>query len=70
MLLKRLEEIVNTMESGGLSLDESLKLYEEGVKKADKLTAMLAEARNRVMKLVGDKNGGAVLESFEEEDIS
>ena len=30
--LKRLEDIVGRMESGDLTLDESLKLYEEGVK--------------------------------------
>ena len=30
--LKRLEKIVEELESGRLSLDESLKRYEEGVK--------------------------------------
>lgn len=30
--MKRLEEISKLMESGNLSLDESLKLYEEGAK--------------------------------------
>ena len=28
--VKRLEEIVSTVESGNLSLDDSFKLYEEG----------------------------------------
>jgi exodeoxyribonuclease VII small subunit len=65
-LLKRLEEIVEKMDSGGLSLEEYLALYEEGMKKADTLTAMLSEAREKVMKLVVDKNGKASLEPFEE----
>ena len=64
-LLKRLEEIVEKMDSGGLSLEEYLRLYEEGIKKADMLTAMLAEAREKVMKLVVDKNGKPSLEPFE-----
>jgi len=70
VLLERLEEIVDKMEGGGLSLDESMKLYEEGIKKAEKLTAMLSDARNRVMKLVGNKNGGMTLEAFDEEELS
>lgn len=65
-LLKRLEEIVEKMESGGLSLDESMKLYEEGIKKAGTLTAQLANARNKVMKLVEGINGEMTLEEFDE----
>lgn len=30
-MMKRLEEIVESLESGSVQLDESLKLYEEGV---------------------------------------
>ena len=30
--MKRLEEIVNALESGQVSLDDSLKLFEEGIK--------------------------------------
>ena len=64
-VLKRLEEIVEKMESGGLSLEESMALYEEGIKKAEMLNSMLSEARDRVMKLVTDKNGTASLDLFE-----
>ena len=66
-LLKRLEETVQMMDGGGLSLEESMKLYEEGIKNADKLTALLSEARNRVMKLVVDKDGNPALDLFEQE---
>jgi exodeoxyribonuclease VII small subunit len=67
-VLKRLEEIVEKMESGGLSLEESMALYEEGIKKSEKLNAMLSEARDRVMKLVTDKDGTPSLELFEGEE--
>ncbi|MBT4485011.1 MAG: exodeoxyribonuclease VII small subunit [Candidatus Latescibacteria bacterium] len=64
-VLSRLEEIVEKMESGGLSLEESMALYEEGIKKAETLNSMLSEARDSVMKLVADKNGAASLDLFE-----
>jgi len=67
-LLGRLEEIVETMEGGGLPLDEMMKLYEEGVQKAEALTSMLADARTRVMKLVKNANGKPLLEQFEGEE--
>ena len=66
--LKRLEEIVEKMESGGLGLEESMKLYEEGIKKIDMLTSMLAETRDKVMKLVTDSEGESSLEVFERKD--
>ncbi len=62
--LKRLEEIVVKMESGGLGLDDSMKLYEEGMKKINQLTSMLAKSREKVMKLVTDENGNVDLEDF------
>ena len=65
-VLKRLEEIVERMESGGLSLEESLALYEEGIKKAEMLNSMLSEARGKVMKLVTDKKDAPSLDLFEE----
>ena len=68
--LKRLEEIVEKMESGGLGLEESMKLYEEGIEKAGILTAKLADARNKVMKLVEGMNGELSLEEFDEGEDS
>ena len=67
-LLGRLEEIVETMEGGGLPLDEMMKLYEEGVQKAGTLTSMLGDARTRVMKLVRNADGEQSLEHFEGEE--
>lgn len=68
--LKRLEEIVEKMESGGLGLDDSMKLYEEGMKKINQLTSMLAKSREKVMKLVADENGNVDLEDFNGKEAS
>lgn len=64
-ILKRLEEIVAKMESGGLNLEESMALYEEGIKKSEKLNSMLTEARKKVMKLVSDSEDPPSLDLFE-----
>ncbi len=65
--LARLEEIVDTIESGGLGLEKSMEIYEEGIKKITVLTKMLEGAREKVMKLVSDSEGNKTLEDFEEE---
>ncbi len=66
--LTRLEEIVKKMENGELSLDESLKLFEEGVKLSRDCNKELTEAEQKVKKLVGvDADGEPVLEDFKNE---
>lgn len=63
--LTRLEEIVQKMENGELSLDDSLKLFEEGVKLSRDCNKELSEAEQKVKKLVGvDGDGEPVLEDF------
>ena len=68
--LKRLEEIVAKMESGGLGLDDSMKLYEEGMKKINQLTQLLSKSREKVMKLVTDAEGNTAIEAFDEKEES
>ena len=46
--LKRLEDIVNRMESGDLPLDEALQYFEEGITIAQFCEAKLAEAEGKV----------------------
>ena len=55
--LKRLEDIVGKMESGDLTLDESLKLYEEGVKLSQGCTKRLEEAQKRIEVLLRGSTG-------------
>ena len=47
-ILKRLEEIVEKLEKGGLDLEESMTLYEEGIDKANLLNTLLSEARGKI----------------------
>ena len=56
--LKRLEEIVAKLESGNLPLDNSLKLFEEGVKLVRFCNERLAEAQQKVELLTKDQAGG------------
>ena len=46
--LLELEEIINKMESGELSLEESLKYFEEGVKIHRKCHTALSNAEQRI----------------------
>lgn len=51
--LKRLEEIASILEKG-VSLDESLKLYEEGINLAKSCSNCLEEAKGKITEI---KNG-------------
>ena len=66
--IARLEEIVETLEGGELQLEQSLKLFEEGIKLARVCSARLEEAERKVEVLLKDKAGNLVKKPFEEED--
>ncbi len=67
--LGRLEEIVQKMERGELSLEDSLKFFEEGVKLSRECQAQLSKAEAQVKKLVSiDEKGEAVTAPFDSED--
>ncbi len=55
--LTRLEELVRNMEKGDLSLEESLKLFEEGVRLSGHCTKILNEAEKKVATLMMNKEG-------------
>mgnify|MGYP001181112465 CR=1 FL=1 len=50
-VLKKLESLVQKLETGGLPLDEALKLYEDGVRLARTGNTLLEGAENRVEEL-------------------
>ncbi|UCF08105.1 MAG: exodeoxyribonuclease VII small subunit [Thermoplasmata archaeon] len=50
--LNKLEEIVNSLETGNLSLDESLAKFEEGIKLSRLCNKKLMDAQQKVEKLV------------------
>ena len=63
--LGRLEEIVGKMEEGELSLDDSLKLFEEGVKLSRECNSQLEQAEQKVKLLLKiDENGNPITEEF------
>jgi len=47
----RLEEIVAQLEGGKCTLDDSMKLFEEGAKMADFCRKALSEAEQKIVKL-------------------
>lgn len=49
--LKRLQEIVGLLDQGNVSLDDSLKLYEEGMELAHQLRQTLEEAELKIIRL-------------------
>ncbi len=50
-LYRKLEETVEKLEKGGLSLEESITLYEEGMELAKRCQALLDGAEQRITKL-------------------
>lgn len=64
--LSRLEEIVTKMEAGDLSLEDSLKYFEEGVKLSRECNTQLVTAEQKVKVLLAvDQNGNATTEDFQ-----
>lgn len=62
--LKRLEDIVAKMEQGDVPLDESMKLFEEGVKLSRLCSERLDKAEKKVEIITADKNGNMTTRPF------
>ena len=61
--IKELEKIVETLEKGDKSLDESIALFEEGIKLSKECNDMLDKAEKRVLVLInGEKQDFALSE--------
>lgn len=65
--LESLEKIVEALEEGGLSLDDSLKQFEEGVKLARKCEKALSEAEKKIEMLVKNADGELEAVPFDED---
>lgn len=57
--MTRIEEIVATLEGGRCSLDDSLKLFEEGTKLTAYCSKLLKEAQQKIVKLTADESAPA-----------
>jgi len=66
--LARLEEIVKELEAGDLALEQSLKLFEEGIKLSRLCNKRLEDAERRVEVLLKDKAGNIIAQPFEEQE--
>lgn len=73
--LGRLDETVAALEGGQLPLDEAIRLYEEGVRLAQRCQHMLDTAELRLQRLrrateADETSGDFVVETFElDEDV-
>lgn len=61
--LAALEKIVERLEKGELPLEESLKLYEEGIRLSRLCHGKLEEAEGRIEMLLKDARGEAVTDA-------
>jgi exodeoxyribonuclease VII small subunit len=66
--MARLEEIVHALEAGNLSLDDSLRVFEEGTGLLRLCTRRLEEAERRIEILVQDEGGGTRAAPFRWEE--
>ena len=66
--LTRLEEVVKRLESADLSLDEAMRLFEEGVTLSRECQKQLEEAEGRVEILLKKADGKIVAEPFDPEE--
>ena len=65
--LEELEQIIEQMEQGDISLEESLKSFERGIHLTRTCQQALQEAEQKVQQLV-EKNGTARLEPLDRDD--
>jgi exodeoxyribonuclease VII small subunit len=63
--LDKLEKIVSQLEEGDISLEESLKLFEEGIRLSRFCNQKLDEAEKRVEILLKGKDGALETEPFD-----
>jgi exodeoxyribonuclease VII small subunit len=66
--IARLEAIVGELEKGELPLDESLKIFEEGIRLSKNCLKILEDAERKVEVLVQEKNGKRRLQAFSRDD--
>jgi exodeoxyribonuclease VII small subunit len=63
--LTQLETVVEQLERGDLTLEESVRLFEEGMKLSQACKVELEQAEGRIQVLVDAKSGGTQLAELE-----
>ena len=64
-MMKDLEQIAKDLESGNLSLDDSVKKFEEGMEISKSCTKILEDAEKKISILIKNNNGELTEENFE-----
>jgi len=62
--LGELEEIVEKLERGEMSLDESIEIFQKGVTLSKDLSKMLDEIEKKITILVENENGEVIEKDF------
>lgn len=55
--VKRLQEIVDALEQGQVDLDDSIKIFEEGLKLVQDCNKKLSAAESKIRKLIKTEDG-------------
>jgi len=66
--MQELEKLVNALEKGDLSLEQSLEAFEAGVKLTRECQEKLASAEHKVQ-LLTEEQGQLLASDFEDEDL-
>jgi exodeoxyribonuclease VII small subunit len=66
--IERLEEITEQLETGETSLEDSMKLYTEGLEIAQFCEKKLTQAQKKI-KIIREKNNLPSEEEFDEEEV-
>ena len=67
--LAELEQIVGKLESGDLPLEESLELFEKGIRLSRECRTRLTNAERRIEILMKDANGNLTATAIEPDDL-
>ena len=66
--LSELEAVVRQLENGDLPLEESLKLFEKGVKLSRECRERLTKAERRIEVLMKDENGNGIVSELKPDE--
>lgn len=66
--MNRLEEIARSLETGDISLEDSIKTYEEGIKLIEFCQTKLNEAEKKVQKLGRNAEGSLEVTDMERQE--
>lgn len=66
--LEQLEHIVSELESGDLTLEESIKKFEEGMKLSKTCSQMLDETEKKIVMLIKEHDDRIVEKPFTEDE--